>query len=160
MFVITGATGNIGKPVAEILLAERKDVRVIGRSADRLKDLVDKGEVAPDVAEYHPMSNVITRALCKDDSLDDLDVSQYALEPGDTVLACSDGLWKVGEDAFTLILRQARYQEPLAASLNSMARTLVDEALMLGSDDNVSVALWHWHDEKRPADGLRKTRMY
>jgi len=42
MFVITGATGNIGKRVAERLLAEGKDVRVIGRSAERLKELTDK----------------------------------------------------------------------------------------------------------------------
>ena len=46
MFVITGATGNIGKRVAETLLAEDKDVRVIGRSAERLKELADKGAQA------------------------------------------------------------------------------------------------------------------
>jgi uncharacterized protein YbjT (DUF2867 family) len=43
MYVITGATGNIGRTLAEILLDAGKPVKVIGRSADRLKPLADKG---------------------------------------------------------------------------------------------------------------------
>ena len=43
MYVITGATGNTGRAVAEILLAAGKPVRVIGRSEDKLKALADKG---------------------------------------------------------------------------------------------------------------------
>lgn len=43
MYVITGATGNTGKPAAERLLAQGKKVRVIGRSADRLQPLVAQG---------------------------------------------------------------------------------------------------------------------
>ena len=43
IYVVTGATGNIGRVLAELLLAEGKKVRVIGRSAERLQSLVDKG---------------------------------------------------------------------------------------------------------------------
>lgn len=43
VYVVTGATGNIGKVLAELLLAEGKKVRVIGRSAERLQSLVDLG---------------------------------------------------------------------------------------------------------------------
>ena len=43
VYVVTGATGNIGKALAETLLAQNKRVRVIGRSADRLQSLVEKG---------------------------------------------------------------------------------------------------------------------
>jgi uncharacterized protein YbjT (DUF2867 family) len=43
IYVVTGATGNIGKALAERLLAENKKVRVIGRSAERLQSLVEKG---------------------------------------------------------------------------------------------------------------------
>lgn len=46
MYVITGATGNTGKHIAENLLAAGKNVKVIGRSADRLSGLVDKGAQA------------------------------------------------------------------------------------------------------------------
>jgi uncharacterized protein YbjT (DUF2867 family) len=43
IYVITGATGNIGKVIAESLLAQGEKVRVIGRSEERLRFLVDKG---------------------------------------------------------------------------------------------------------------------
>lgn len=43
MYVITGATGNVGRRLAEILLDAGKPVKVIGRNADRLKPLADKG---------------------------------------------------------------------------------------------------------------------
>ena len=46
MYVITGATGNTGRLIAELLLANDKPVRVIGRSLDRLQPLVDKGAQA------------------------------------------------------------------------------------------------------------------
>ena len=43
IYAITGATGNIGRRIAESLLAKGKEVRVIGRNAERLQALVDKG---------------------------------------------------------------------------------------------------------------------
>ena len=46
MYVITGATGNTGKPLALALLKAGKSVRVIGRSAERLQELVDQGAEA------------------------------------------------------------------------------------------------------------------
>ena len=46
MYVITGATGNTGRKIAELLLKAGKPVRVIGRSEDRLKPLLDKGAEA------------------------------------------------------------------------------------------------------------------
>ncbi len=47
MIVVTGATGNIGRKIAEILLKSGQRVRVVVRSADKAKDLKEKGaEVA------------------------------------------------------------------------------------------------------------------
>ena len=43
MYAITGATGNVGRRIAEKLLAAGQKVRVIGRSADRLEPLAAKG---------------------------------------------------------------------------------------------------------------------
>ena len=45
-YVITGATGKIGKIVATELLAQGQKVRVIARNADKLKELVDLGAEA------------------------------------------------------------------------------------------------------------------
>src|SRR5579871_3892288 len=43
LFVITGATGHIGRRISELLLSKKKRVRVIGRNAEKLKPLADKG---------------------------------------------------------------------------------------------------------------------
>lgn len=46
MYVITGATGNTGKIVADTLLAKGQKVRVIGRSAEKLQPFVSQGAEA------------------------------------------------------------------------------------------------------------------
>ncbi|MDD2542370.1 MAG: NmrA family NAD(P)-binding protein [Desulfuromonadaceae bacterium] len=46
MYAIIGATGNIGSKAAEILLARKEKVRVIGRDAAKLQRLVGKGAEA------------------------------------------------------------------------------------------------------------------
>ena len=43
MYVIMGATGNIGSRLANILIHKGKKIKVIGRSAQRLKPFVDRG---------------------------------------------------------------------------------------------------------------------
>src|SRR5829696_8828909 len=42
-YVITGGAGNISKPLVEHLLQAGQDVTVIGRNAEHLKALTDKG---------------------------------------------------------------------------------------------------------------------
>jgi len=46
MYVVTGATGNTGRLVANRLLDQGKKVRVIGRSAERLQSFVARGAEA------------------------------------------------------------------------------------------------------------------
>ncbi len=46
MYVITGATGHIGNQAADILLAGKEKVRVVGRSAPRLQPFVERGAEA------------------------------------------------------------------------------------------------------------------
>lgn len=43
LYVVTGATGHVGSGIAEALLAAKKKVRVVGRSAEKLKPLAAKG---------------------------------------------------------------------------------------------------------------------
>jgi uncharacterized protein YbjT (DUF2867 family) len=43
MYVITGATGNTGSEAAQALLKKGEKVRVLGRSAERMKDLAAQG---------------------------------------------------------------------------------------------------------------------
>ncbi len=43
MYVVTGATGHTGSVIAKRLLAQGKNVRVVGRNSDRLSSLVSLG---------------------------------------------------------------------------------------------------------------------
>lgn len=64
MYVITGATGHTGKRISENLLAAGKSVKVIGRSAEKLADLVAKGAVAAvgDLADTALLTEAFTGA--------------------------------------------------------------------------------------------------
>jgi len=64
MYVIMGATGNIGSKVANILLDKSEKVKVIGRSAERLKPFVDHGAEAAvgDVSDVEFLTNVFKGA--------------------------------------------------------------------------------------------------
>jgi len=59
MIVITGATGNTGSATAESLLATGENIRVIGRSAEKLQPFVAKG------AEAFPADVLDTAALTR-----------------------------------------------------------------------------------------------
>src|SRR5215471_12948799 len=61
MYVITGATGNTGKVVAQRLLAQGRKVTAMGRSADRLQPLAAKG-AEPFVADLSDAA-ALTRAF-------------------------------------------------------------------------------------------------
>lgn len=64
MYVITGATGNTGKVIAEKLLNRGEKVRVVGRDASRLAPLVRKGAEAfvADVTDASAMVKAFTSA--------------------------------------------------------------------------------------------------
>lgn len=61
MYAITGATGNTGRRIAEALLEEGRQVRVVGRSMERLKGLAARG-AEPVVASLDDAA-AMTRAL-------------------------------------------------------------------------------------------------
>jgi uncharacterized protein YbjT (DUF2867 family) len=64
MYAITGATGNIGSKVTDILLSKGEKVRVIGRDAARLQHFVDKGAKAAvgDLADQGFLTRAFTGA--------------------------------------------------------------------------------------------------
>ena len=61
MYVILGATGNVGSVIANTLLAKGEKVRVVGRNASRLQPFVDSG-AEPFLAEIHD-SAALSKAL-------------------------------------------------------------------------------------------------
>lgn len=64
MYVVTGATGNTGRFVANHLLDQGKKVRVIGRSAERLQPFVARGAegFVADVSDQAAVTRAFTGA--------------------------------------------------------------------------------------------------
>ena len=56
-----------------------------------VQELVDCGTITAEEAEHHPQKNIITRALGVDYRLDP-EFTSLAVQPGDILLLCSDGL--------------------------------------------------------------------
>jgi len=44
-YLITGATGNTGKPIAEDLLKEQHEVHILGRSKEKARELINAGAI-------------------------------------------------------------------------------------------------------------------
>jgi len=81
------------------------------------------------------MKNILTKALGAREDVE-FDVVDQALQDGDTVLLCSDGL--------TNMLPDARINEVVIAHPGDLAgacQQLIDEANAQGGRDNISVIL-------------------
>ena len=111
---------------------------LVGRSIDHsyVQRLVDEGQINEAEANSHPQSNLLTGCL---GTLHDPPLTQQhidRLQIGDTLLACSDGLWhyftpkELGAIVHTLPPREA--SEMLIGKARQRAR---------GGGDNLSLAL-------------------
>jgi protein phosphatase len=102
-----------------------------------------------DVAESydHPFRHVLTKALGLQEDLD-FEVSEEALQAGDRVLLCSDGLTTALSDADVLEILRAHDKD-----LAGACRALVEAANEAGGPDNVTVVLL-----RQPAPPGRRRR--
>ena len=101
-----------------------------------VQELVDRGELEPEFAADHPLSNVITRCLGDSENRAIPDTRIYQLHDGDTLLLCSDGLSGLCHDCQILDLL-IKYRDELVECKNE----LISAALNEGGHDNVTVAL-------------------
>lgn len=102
-----------------------------------VQDLLDRGAIDPAVAEQHPQSHVITRAIGADGADPELDKTIGTVLAGDRFLLCSDGLCK------TLAIGELTQWLRAEAS----AEQIVSAALALDVSDNVSGITIHFqHD--------------
>jgi serine/threonine protein phosphatase PrpC len=97
-------------------------------------EMVRRGELTVDEAAVHPHRSVITRALGTDGDLEP-DIDEIDIGVGDRVLLCSDGLSGfVPEADIAELLGRGELPEATAA-------LLVDAALAVGGEDNVTVVI-------------------
>jgi len=109
-------------------------------------ELVAAGEISEDEAEVDPRRSMITRALGIEPGVE-VDVVPIAVQAGDRLVLCSDGLTgMIRDDALAEILEQE--SDPKDA-----AKRLVDRANEAGGIDNVTVVVVDIVDGPAPDDG-------
>lgn len=97
------------------------------------QELLDAGMVTEEEARVLPAKNLVTRALGASAELDP-EVHDYAIESGDLLMLCSDGLTEmIDAPEIGSVLAAA------AGNVHEAARLLVERANEAGGRDNVSV---------------------
>jgi len=105
----------------------------ITRDHSLVADLVAKGSITREEARFHPQRNMITRAVGTEQDLS-VDTGVFPLCDGDTLILCSDGLTSaVTDEEIRQVLTENRRDDKAAA--------LVERALALDSQDNISVVV-------------------
>lgn len=102
---------------------------------------VQIGNITEEQAKYHPLKNIITKALGIQDSVD-VEMSKIRLLNGDRLLLCSDGLTGMVPDDD--ILRVLTEHED---DLDKAVQELIELALENGGEDNVTAVLCHYTAE-------------
>lgn len=110
------------------------------RDHSLVQEFVDAGRITASEAFVHPQRNVITRALGIGDETK-VDRNNVALEPGDLLLLCSDGLCGyVDNESLQGIV--ARHYQAAGTDLPMLAENLVKAAYLNGGGDNITVCLY------------------
>lgn len=96
--------------------------------------LVDIGQIRPEEARNHPQRNILYRTIGTDPSVE-VDTRSEALEPGDTIVLCSDGLFNYvdGPELARIIFSMT--------DLEQVCKQLIGLANQRGGRDNISVVI-------------------
>ncbi len=99
------------------------------------QEMIDQGLLPAAAAERSPLSHVLSHAVGNKESEIWPEISSLDLEPGDTILLCTDGLTKHLPDA------QIAELIAKADSAKAACASLIDAALRNGGSDNVTVVV-------------------
>ena len=93
-----------------------------------------KGEINAEQAKFHPWRHVLSQCLGRED-LQHIDIQEFAVQPGDRLLICSDGLTEevTDEQIQTALINSHSCQET--------ARELIGAAKAAGGSDNITVVI-------------------
>ena len=124
--------GHIGDSRAYLL--HDGSLELITSDHTVVQQLVDSGYLTPEQASRHPQRNIITRAIGMPGPAG-VDKHDLALQPGDVLMLCSDGL-NAGVDDATIHRLLAGAESPEAA-----VWALIEAANEAGGVDNTTIAV-------------------
>jgi PPM family protein phosphatase len=127
--------GHVGDSRAYLLRhAEPHELIRVTDDHSLVEELVRDGRLTPEQAEAHPQRAIVTRALGVDTDVE-VDTYELAVDLGDRVLICSDGLTTMIRDRDVERIARAE-RDPQRA-----AQRLVDAANDAGGEDNITVVV-------------------
>lgn len=130
--------GHVGDSRAYLL--RDGELRQLTTDHSLVEELVREGRLTEEQAAVHPQRSIITRALGVDSNVE-VDVYPVALQAGDRLMLCSDGLTTMlRPDAIAALLR--REPDPTRA-----ANLLVDAANAAGGEDNITTIVIDIEDD-------------
>jgi len=94
--------GSFWAHIGDSRIYQVRERGVLTRSRDHshVEVLIQEGAISEEEAQDHPMRNFVECCIGGDSPVPDMSItSRQALEPGDVLLACSDGLWSGLGDA-------------------------------------------------------------
>jgi serine/threonine protein phosphatase PrpC len=138
--------GSYWAHVGDSRIYQLRRGKIVARTRDHshVELLLREGLIAESEMRGHPMRNFVECCLGGDSPLPDTSVtSRNKLEPGDVLLACTDGFWSGLED--NDIGQLAGDQD----SLDRAVRALAERAVARNSpySDNTSVTAARWLGE-------------
>lgn len=131
---------NVGDSRAYLLRGD--ELRLMSRDHSLVSRLVEMGKITEEEALTHPRRNVLYQALGQGSELE-IHTSVETLQPNDTVILCSDGLWgEIGDNAIKEVLLTIKSPE-------AAAKRLIDLANASGGPDNITVIIIHLSDQEK-----------
>lgn len=122
------AVAHVGDSRAYII---NDDITQLTRDHSVVQSLIESGKLTPEEARVHPRKNVITRALgTEEDVL--VDVGEYTLASGDTLMLCTDGLTNFVDTPDILKVFGEN-------DISAVAEALAQLANQNGGGDNITV---------------------
>ena len=132
---------NVGDSRAYLLRDD--ELQLISRDHSLVSRLVEMGKISPEEALTHPRRNVLYQALGQGQGVE-LEIHKFIakVQPGDTIILCSDGLWgEIGDGTIKQVLMTM-------TSPQTAVQKLIRLANEAGGSDNITVIIIHISDKK------------
>jgi serine/threonine protein phosphatase PrpC len=123
---------NIGDSRAYLLRGDA--IRQLTEDHSFVTELIKRGRISEEEAASHPQRNVVTRALGTKPTVE-ADFYEETIQPGDTVILCTDGLWgEVSEEEMVQMANRSPHPQEVASELVALAN-------QRGGPDNITVII-------------------
>ncbi len=113
---------------------DKNGIRLLTKDHSLVQMMVDRGELAPEMARSYPGKNYITRAIGTENVVE-CDVFRNKVEKGDCLLLCSDGLSNMMDD------QEILFEVVHGVNKQQCCQRLLDIAKNRGAPDNVTSVL-------------------